>query len=1156
MSDFPTFQDLLADFSSEVFVGRGDQLALFEKALTSPLPSFLILAISGQGGIGKTTLLEQYRRIADSHKVLSALTNEDQSNIVLTLASFVTQFEDAGYPFDAFSERYHKYRELKQLVEADPKAPKGFLDMAVRSATRIGLRALRRVPIAGDAADVLLTPENEEKLIDETSALASYVAQKFTNKDEQVLLLETDRVLTQNFLNDLNKYAQKHRFVLFLDTYEKTSSYLDSWLQDMLNGKFGKFSSRVLFVIAGRYPLGQFWTRFRKAIFQVELHKFTETEAREYLARADIIEEVQIRQLLELSDQLPVLLAFLTSTPGDAPAEVSGTAVERFLQGATTEQQRIALIASLPRFFNQDILAVVLGSDEISLSFDWLTKTHFVRPTTEGWIYHEVVRVLMLRHFRLRSTQEYAEMHGKLANYYHTQTETLLSSKYKQRRDDIWYKYEIERLYHHLSQVLSKGLEEVCNSLLESFLHDIGVVGKEANIEILLRGSVVALTQVFDETKDPIIGVWVRKLEQFVPQSPSERIEVDHSLLALLGSFDGWDTARRSTCFLFSGSLAYRHAQFEKALDSFTKAIELNLKESLNYHWRGRTYLEINRHSAALEDFNKAIELKPDDADNYGWRGRTSSKMGNYLGALNDFTKAIELQPENQNNYFWRATTYWDMEDYTSALSDFTKVIKLQPENSISYYARGLFYSRTGDFTLAIEDLSQAIRLDVENSDYYHERGYTYMACEMYFQALNDLNEAIKRRPDYDDDYRLRGFAYIGLKNYYAALIDFNKAVELNAHNGNTYYGRGKAYQETKQYAESLADLTKAIELDSLAIYYYERARSYVGIHEYTFAIADFAKAIELDPENGHYYDQRGRAYLWLRANHAALDDLDKACKLLPDEANPYHWRGMAHLALHNYSDAIADYTKAAELQPGSSAPYFARGSAYREVQKYTNALADFTKAIELEPYPNWYNQRGQTYFDMKDFQAALADFTKAIELEPDNAEHYEWRGSAYREIKDYPLAIADFTTAITMEPENSDYYLRRGLAYIDVQEDNVALHDFAKAIELQPNNPYLYACRGRTSLKLHQITDAQLDFTRVLSLSDASGISTYTIAGGYAEISQVAEACAWLRKAIELNSKLVSQSLSDISFAPIHETIEFKTLMADFGSDIDTFVD
>ena len=82
MPNTPSFQNLLAEYSEEIFVGRSEQIALFEKAITSPRPPFLILDVSGQGGVGKTTLLERFRRVAGEHKIPTALVNEDHAGFM------------------------------------------------------------------------------------------------------------------------------------------------------------------------------------------------------------------------------------------------------------------------------------------------------------------------------------------------------------------------------------------------------------------------------------------------------------------------------------------------------------------------------------------------------------------------------------------------------------------------------------------------------------------------------------------------------------------------------------------------------------------------------------------------------------------------------------------------------------------------------------------------------------------------------------------------------------------------------------------------------------------------------------------------------------------------------------------------------------------
>jgi len=64
--------------------------------------------VTGKGGVGKTTLLEQFRHTAHHHNVLTALVNEDQSTILMTLAYLAQELGEAGHPCDTFNAYYRK----------------------------------------------------------------------------------------------------------------------------------------------------------------------------------------------------------------------------------------------------------------------------------------------------------------------------------------------------------------------------------------------------------------------------------------------------------------------------------------------------------------------------------------------------------------------------------------------------------------------------------------------------------------------------------------------------------------------------------------------------------------------------------------------------------------------------------------------------------------------------------------------------------------------------------------------------------------------------------------------------------------------------------------------------------------------------------------
>src|SRR6266536_5220525 len=61
----PTLGQLVGQLEAQFFVGRERELALFEAWLTTPTTQPEILSVSGPGGVGKSALLQAFRRSAE-----------------------------------------------------------------------------------------------------------------------------------------------------------------------------------------------------------------------------------------------------------------------------------------------------------------------------------------------------------------------------------------------------------------------------------------------------------------------------------------------------------------------------------------------------------------------------------------------------------------------------------------------------------------------------------------------------------------------------------------------------------------------------------------------------------------------------------------------------------------------------------------------------------------------------------------------------------------------------------------------------------------------------------------------------------------------------------------------------------------------------------
>lgn len=169
---------------------------------------------------------------------------------------------------------------------------------------------------------------------------------------------------------------------------------------------------------------------------------------------------------------------------------------------------------------------------------------------------------------------------------------------------------------------------------------------------------------------------------------------------------------------------------YEKALNCWTEAIELNPQNALAYEARGYYFLYYTR---------------------------------SYSESLNDYMRAINLRPDNAENYFYRGTCYLNLNDLDSAKTDFERAISLNPQMSAPYGELAFIYVPI-DPLKAIEFADRALEFDNRNWRAYYSRGLALFTMHNYEAALEDAKEAL--RWGCGDAYQLIGDCYgmLGLR--------------------------------------------------------------------------------------------------------------------------------------------------------------------------------------------------------------------------------------------------------------------------------------------------------------------------------------------------------------------------------------------------------
>ena len=216
----------------------------------------------------------------------------------------------------------------------------------------------------------------------------------------------------------------------------------------------------------------------------------------------------------------------------------------------------------------------------------------------------------------------------------------------------------------------------------------------------------------------------------------------------------------------------------------------------------GVSFIKTSKYEKAIECFDKAIELDPNSAIAYNNRGNAYYYLKQYEGAIKDYNKAIEQDPNYANTYYSRGRAYYNLKQYERAIEDYTRAIVLDPNyatDANAYHNRGWAYYNLKQYEIAIEDYNKAIALNQNFAVAYNNRGFAYYYLSQYEIAIADYDKAIELNPNLAEAYNNRGVAYKNLGQYERAIEDYDKAIELDPNYAVAYDNREIALRKLKQ---------------------------------------------------------------------------------------------------------------------------------------------------------------------------------------------------------------------------------------------------------------------------------------------------------------------------------------------------------------------
>ncbi|WP_345701505.1 tetratricopeptide repeat protein [Kitasatospora terrestris] len=1030
------------------FVGRRAQLALFAENLArdpdpeaGPSPADFLFHVRGMGGVGKSTLVAQWREAARRAGAVTALVDEgDVHGLESALGVLARQLAEQAGPLREFDRALEQYRRALQADRTTEQGGEG-ASLPARLVTTAVIGGVASAVPGGGVVAAMANPETVAQAADRL--VAGVRQRRSAGGDEEAALCRA-------FVAELGRLCGRENggrrpwVVLFFDTWEVTGRHLDAWLRDVLSGEFGDLPLEVQFVLAGRDELAERdWGPLRPAVVDVPLEVFTEQEARELLAARGVVDVNVVDAVLRMSMRLPLLVALLAQTRPqatdevtDAGADLVDQAVERFLLWVRDPARReTVLAASLPPQLNRDVFARAVPGAPAG-TWDWLLDQPFVTGHGEYRQYHAAVRASMLRYCRSRSPLEWRAAHWRLAAGHadaRAELERRLSVTAR-RTDPGWQRLLTEETYHLLCADPSAQLADA----LEQTARRAG----EAPAALAAWGDM--LVQAAIDCGDEELTRWAARLHAL--RSPDGPHVETLSALAepgLPARVRGWALCHRGYAYF----LADRD---DEALVDLDRAVSIGgepLAQALAF--RGRLHGWHNRDAQAVADLTASLELRPDDAWVLTRRGEAHRQAGRLDEAVADLTAAHLLDPDDAWYLAERGETHRRAGRFEQAVEDFTAALVLEPEYAWALGWRGEAHRQAGRLDEAMTDLTASIAIDAEQAWVFGARGQTHRQAGRLDEAIEDFTTSVELDPQYAWAWAWRGETHRQAERLTQAADDLGVALRLDPGYGWALARRGETHRQAGRLEEAMADLTAAVTLDPEDAWALgSRGQTHRQAGRLAEAVTDFTAAIELDPE-----------YAWA-----------------------FTWRGEVHRICWRLDEAIADFTAALVINPAYAWALARRGETHRQAERLEEAMADLDAALELDPEDAWaLGSRGQTHRQALRLDAAVTDFTAAVELDPEYGWAFGARGEVHRIAGRFDAAVADYTAALTIDPDDSWSRARRGEALRLAGRLDDAVADFTAVLATDPDDDWVLGSRGQAHSAAGRLDDALADYTAAL---------------------------------------------------------------------------
>lgn len=204
----------------------------------------------------------------------------------------------------------------------------------------------------------------------------------------------------------------------------------------------------------------------------------------------------------------------------------------------------------------------------------------------------------------------------------------------------------------------------------------------------------------------------------------------------------------------FLGRALFRQKEYDKAVDSFEKAVKLNQGSSLYYNWLGNASIQRTMEVSILKKpgyakkarkaWEKAVELDPDNLEARMSLIQFYSGAPGIMGGGDD--KALQqaeeiIKRDSAAGHVAYGNIYASKEEYARAVEEFQSYLKIVPEDSVVRFSIGIMYHELKEWDQAFDHFEAMVEEYPDWMSTWYQLGRT---GALSGQRLERAEEAFK----------------------------------------------------------------------------------------------------------------------------------------------------------------------------------------------------------------------------------------------------------------------------------------------------------------------------------------------------------------------------------------------------------------------------